>query len=115
MEGIHLRGGMVSRGGLRASDRREDYRTEVLGLMKAQMTKNAVIVPDGAKGGFVLRHAPADRDRATYRAAVRTQYEDFIGGLLDITDNIDRRRRDRHPRAGAHIRRRGPVFRGCCR
>jgi len=85
-EGIHLRGGMVSRGGLRASDRREDYRTEVLGLMKAQMTKNAVIVPDGAKGGFVLRNPPTDRDQ--HREAVQTQYEEFVAGLLDVTDNL---------------------------
>ncbi len=86
MEGVHLRGGMVSRGGLRASDRREDYRTEVLGLMKAQNTKNAVIVPDGSKGGFVLRYPPEDRDE--HREAVRVQYEEFVAGLLDITDNI---------------------------
>lgn len=86
VEGIHLRGGMVSRGGLRASDRREDYRTEVLGLMKAQMTKNAVIVPDGAKGGFVLRHPPTDREQ--HREAVQAQYEEFVAGLLDITDNL---------------------------
>ncbi|MDH3192711.1 MAG: NAD-glutamate dehydrogenase [Acidimicrobiia bacterium] len=86
VEGIHLRGGMVARGGLRASDRREDYRTEVLGLMKAQMTKNAVIVPDGAKGGFVLRNPPTDRDE--HRVAVQTQYEEFVAGLLDVTDNL---------------------------
>ena len=58
MEGIHLRGGMVARGGIRWSDRREDYRTEILGLMKAQKVKNAVIVPDGSKGGFVLKRGP---------------------------------------------------------
>ncbi len=86
VEGIHLRGGMVARGGLRASDRREDYRTEVLGLMKAQMTKNAVIVPDGAKGGFVLRNPPEDSEE--HRAAVKAQYEQFVTGLLDITDNM---------------------------
>ncbi len=83
VEGIHLRGGMVARGGLRWSDRREDYRTEVLGLMKAQMTKNAVIVPTGAKGGFVLRR-PAEGDP---RPAVLEAYETFIRGLLDLTDN----------------------------
>ena len=62
MEGVHLRGGFVARGGIRWSDRLEDYRTEILGLMKAQMVKNAVIVPVGAKGGFVLKRPPADRD-----------------------------------------------------
>src|SRR5690606_18669635 len=66
-EGVHLRGGKVARGGLRWSERREDYRTEVLGLMKAQMVKNAVIVPAGAKGGFVVRNPPADW------AALRTE------------------------------------------
>ncbi len=86
VEGIHLRGGMVARGGIRWSTRREDYRTEVLGLMKAQMTKNAVIVPTGAKGGFVLRHPP--EDPAELRAQVETQYRVFIGGLLDLTDNL---------------------------
>lgn len=86
VEGIHLRGGMVARGGIRWSTRREDYRTEVLGLMKAQMTKNAVIVPTGAKGGFVLRHAP--EDPAELRAEVEAQYRVFIGGLLDVTDNL---------------------------
>ncbi len=85
VEGIHLRGGMVARGGLRWSDRREDYRTEVLGLMKAQMTKNVVIVPTGAKGGFVIkRHA--DGARPTFEE-VRAAYVTFIRGLLDVTDN----------------------------
>ena len=84
VEGVHLRGGMVARGGIRWSERREDYRTEVLGLMKAQMTKNAVIVPTGAKGGFVLR-APPETDVA---AAVRSAYETFIRGLLEVTDNL---------------------------
>ena len=78
-EGVHLRGGKVARGGLRWSDRREDFRTEVLGLMKAQMVKNAVIVPVGAKGGFV-RKRPADEIVECYRT--------FIRGLLDLTDNI---------------------------
>ncbi|NNC40890.1 MAG: NAD-glutamate dehydrogenase, partial [Acidimicrobiia bacterium] len=86
VEAIHLRGGMVARGGLRWSDRREDYRTEVLGLMKAQMTKNAIIVPTGSKGGFVLRRQP--EDRAELRAAVETAYSIFIRGMLDITDNL---------------------------
>ncbi|MDH4118313.1 MAG: NAD-glutamate dehydrogenase, partial [Acidimicrobiia bacterium] len=86
VEGIHLRGGMVARGGIRWSTRREDYRTEVLGLMKAQMTKNAVIVPTGAKGGFVLRQPP--EDPAALRQAVEDQYKIFIGALLDVTDNL---------------------------
>ena len=64
MEAIHLRGGMVARGGIRWSDRKEDYRTEVLGLMKAQMVKNAIIVPDGSKGGFILKRAPSTPDDA---------------------------------------------------
>jgi glutamate dehydrogenase len=86
MEGIHLRGGKVARGGIRWSDRREDYRTEILGLMKAQMVKNAVIVPVGSKGGFVLKRAPADRDEL--RQEVVRQYSTLIRGLLDVTDNI---------------------------
>ena len=85
VEGIHLRGGLVARGGIRWSDRREDYRDEVLGLMKAQMTKNAVIVPTGAKGGFVLRTPPKDGDT---RGAVIDAYRTFIRGLLDVTDNL---------------------------
>jgi glutamate dehydrogenase len=85
VEGIHLRGGMVARGGIRWSDRREDYRTEVLGLMKAQMTKNVVIVPTGAKGGFVLKR-PSDSARPTYEE-VRAAYSTFVRGLLDVTDN----------------------------
>jgi glutamate dehydrogenase len=86
VEGIHLRGGPVARGGIRWSTRREDYRTEVLGLMKAQMTKNAVIVPTGAKGGFVLRKPPGDP--AELRSAVHDAYEIYIQGLLDVTDNL---------------------------
>ena len=85
VEGVHLRGGAVARGGIRWSDRREDYRTEVLGLMKAQMTKNVVIVPTGAKGGFVMRRS-ADAGRPTYDE-VREGYRIFIRGLLDVTDN----------------------------
>ncbi|MDT4993978.1 MAG: glutamate dehydrogenase [Actinoplanes sp.] len=81
-EGVHLRFGAVARGGLRWSDRREDFRTEVLGLVKAQMVKNAVIVPVGAKGGFVLKQKPGDRDEAV------TCYKQFITALLDVTDNI---------------------------
>jgi glutamate dehydrogenase len=86
VEGIHLRGGMIARGGLRWSDR-EDYRTEVLGLMRAQMVKNAVIVPAGAKGGFLLR-GPAPTDQATAREAVRRGYVTFISALLDVTDDL---------------------------
>ncbi len=86
MEGVHLRGGPVARGGLRWSDRLDDFRTEVLGLMKAQMSKNAVIVPTGSKGGFVLKNRPADP--AALRDEVEAQYRVFIRGLLDVTDNI---------------------------
>jgi len=85
-EGVHLRSGAVARGGLRWSDRHEDYRTEVLGLVKAQMVKNAVIVPAGAKGGFVLKRRPTDRDEL--RAEVVACYRGFVGGLLDLTDNL---------------------------
>jgi glutamate dehydrogenase len=87
-EGVHLRGGKVARGGIRWSDRREDFRTEVLGLMKAQMVKNAVIVPVGAKGGFVLKRPPPGDDRDALLAEVETCYRTFINGLLDLTDNI---------------------------
>ena len=86
MEGIHLRGGRVARGGIRWSDRPDDFRTEVLGLMKTQMTKNAVIVPVGSKGGFVLKHPPAERTQL--REHVREQYKTFVRGLLDLTDNL---------------------------
>ena len=86
MEAVHLRGGMVSRGGIRWSDRREDYRTEVLGLMKAQKVKNAIIVPDGSKGGFVLRRNPTSPD--DLRLEVSKQYVTFMRGMLDITDNL---------------------------
>jgi glutamate dehydrogenase len=85
-EGVHLRGGKVARGGLRWSDRREDFRTEVLGLMKAQMVKNAVIVPVGAKGGFVVKRPPATREALLEE--VEACYRVFIHGLLDVTDNI---------------------------
>lgn len=88
MEAIHLRGGKVARGGLRWSDRREDFRTEVLGLVKAQMVKNAIIVPVGAKGGFVVKRGdPTDRD--TWLAQGQACYRTFLRGLLDITDNRD--------------------------
>ncbi|HEY3264424.1 MAG TPA: NAD-glutamate dehydrogenase domain-containing protein, partial [Actinomycetota bacterium] len=86
MEGIHLRGGKVARGGIRWSDRRQDYRTEVLGLMKAQMVKNAVIVPTGSKGGFVLKRPIAEP--AALKRAVVDAYVTFMRGLLDLTDNL---------------------------
>jgi len=86
--GIHLRGGPVARGGIRWSIRREDYRTEVLGLMKAQMTKNVVIVPTGAKGGFVLRRV-ADPSAGPTPEAVKSGYQIFIRALLDVTDNLE--------------------------
>jgi glutamate dehydrogenase len=86
MEAIHLRGGLVARGGIRWSDRKEDYRTEVLGLMKAQKVKNAVIVPDGSKGGFILKRQPATHEEL--KAEVVTQYVTFMEGLLDLTDNL---------------------------
>jgi glutamate dehydrogenase len=86
MAGVHLRGGTVARGGIRWSDRLEDYRTEILGLMKAQMVKNAVIVPVGAKGGFVLKNPPADRSEL--REEERRQYITLMRGMLDLTDNM---------------------------
>ncbi len=86
VEGIHLRGGKVARGGLRWSDRREDFRTEVLGLVKAQLVKNAVIVPVGSKGGFVVKQMPQTREEV--QREVVECYKTFISGLLDLTDNI---------------------------
>ncbi|MET4078348.1 NAD-glutamate dehydrogenase [Janibacter sp. UYMM211] len=88
VEGVHLRFGAVARGGLRWSDRRDDFRTEVLGLVKAQMVKNAVIVPTGSKGGFYGKQLPdASADREAWMEAGRAAYRQFISGLLDITDN----------------------------
>ncbi|MDC0864578.1 NAD-glutamate dehydrogenase [Rickettsiaceae bacterium] len=87
-EGIHLRGGKVARGGLRWSDRGEDYRTEVLGLMKSQMTKNAVIVPVGSKGTFYLNFSQGDMSREEYMEKVVSCYQNFLRGLLDVTDNL---------------------------
>ncbi|MGQ0700174.1 MAG: NAD-glutamate dehydrogenase [Panacagrimonas sp.] len=87
VEGVHLRGGKVARGGLRWSDRSEDFRTEVLGLMKAQQVKNVVIVPVGAKGGFVTKNAPPPSDREAWMAYGIECYRSFLRGLLDITDN----------------------------
>jgi glutamate dehydrogenase len=87
-EALHLRGGRVARGGIRWSDRREDFRTEILGLMKAQMVKNAVIVPTGAKGGFVVKRPPAGGDRQAMATEVSACYQTFMRGLLDLTDNL---------------------------
>jgi len=86
-EGVHLRGGKVARGGLRWSDRPEDFRTEVLGLVKAQMVKNTVIVPVGSKGGFVLKRAPPATDREAYLKEGVACYQNYLRGLLDLTDN----------------------------
>ena len=88
VEGVHLRGGPVARGGIRWSDRREDFRTEVLGLAKAQMVKNAVIVPVGSKGGFVPKKMPANAGREAAQAEGIACYRTFIRGLLDVTDNL---------------------------
>ncbi|MGN5239635.1 MULTISPECIES: NAD-glutamate dehydrogenase domain-containing protein [unclassified Rhodococcus (in: high G+C Gram-positive bacteria)] len=95
VEGVHMRFGAVARGGLRWSDRHEDFRTEILGLVKAQAVKNAVIVPVGAKGGFVVKRPPAPTgdvatDRQSARAAGEACYRRFIAALLDLTDNLDR-------------------------
>ncbi|HVR41103.1 MAG TPA: NAD-glutamate dehydrogenase domain-containing protein, partial [Thermoanaerobaculia bacterium] len=86
MEGIHLRGGKVARGGIRWSDRREDFRTEILGLMKAQMVKNVVIVPVGSKGGFVVKNPSAER--AVFQQEGIESYKTLLRGMLDITDNL---------------------------
>ncbi|WP_265587182.1 NAD-glutamate dehydrogenase [Sphingomicrobium arenosum] len=88
VEGIHLRGGPVARGGLRWSDRRDDFRTEVLGLVKAQLVKNAVIVPTGAKGGFFAKQLPPPTDREAWFAEGTEAYRTFIRSLLSVTDNI---------------------------
>ncbi len=85
MEGVHMRAGMVARGGIRWSDRRVDFRTEILGLMKAQVMKNSVIVPTGSKGGFIIKQLPADRT-ALQEEAIRC-YRTLLNGMLDITDN----------------------------
>lgn len=88
VEAVHLRGGKVARGGLRWSDRNEDFRTEVLGLVKAQMVKNSVIVPTGSKGGFVCKKLPDPSNREAYLAEGVSCYRQFMSGLLDITDNL---------------------------
>ena len=89
IEGVHLRFGPVARGGLRWSDRRDDFRTEVLGLVKAQQVKNAVIVPVGSKGGFFPKQLPRGGDRDAIQAEAIRAYKTFLYGLLDLTDNID--------------------------
>jgi glutamate dehydrogenase len=88
-EAVHLRGGRVARGGIRWSDRREDFRTEILGLMKAQMVKNAVIVPVGSKGGFVVKRPPVPATREAVQAEGIECYKILMRGLLDITDNLE--------------------------
>lgn len=95
VQGTHLRFGPVARGGLRWSDRPDDFRTEVLGLVKTQQTKNVVIVPVGSKGGFVIRKATTTREEAATES--NKQYKKFISGLLDITDNMDSNRQASHP------------------
>lgn len=87
-EGVHVRGGKVARGGLRWSDRGEDYRTEVLGLMKSQMTKNTVIVPVGSKGCFYINFVQGEQSREEYMQKVVHCYQNFLRGLLDLTDNL---------------------------
>lgn len=86
VEAVHLRGGRIARGGLRWSDRPDDFRTEILGLVKTQITKNALIVPTGSKGGFVVKRPP--QDQSQLRTYVENQYKTLIRGLLDLTDNI---------------------------
>ena len=89
VEGVHLRFGPVARGGLRWSDRRDDFRTEVLGLVKAQQVKNAVIVPNGSKGGFYPKQLPRNASRDAIQAEAISAYKTYLRGLLDITDNLD--------------------------
>jgi glutamate dehydrogenase len=102
VEGVHLRFGDVARGGLRWSDRQEDFRTEVLGLVKAQTVKNAVIIPTGAKGGFVGKHLPDVSDREAWLAEGVECYKTFIRGLLDLTDNLVDGRVEPPPRVVRH-------------
>ena len=97
VEGVHLRFGPVARGGLRWSDRRDDFRTEVLGLVKAQQTKNAVIVPVGSKGGFYPKQLPKGGSADAVRAEAVRAYTTFLQGLLDITDNLDADGKVIHP------------------
>ncbi len=100
MEGIHLRGGKVARGGIRWSDRPDDFRTEVLGLMKAQMTKNAVIVPVGSKGGFIVKTEFSSREEGLL--LVKNAYQHLMMGLLDLTDNQTGKRIERAPQIIAY-------------
>src|SRR5207248_119092 len=88
VEGVHLRGGTVARGGIRWSGRPEHVRTEILGLMKAQMVKNALIVPVGSKGGFVVKRPPTKGGREALQREAVECYKLFLAGLLDLTDNI---------------------------
>jgi glutamate dehydrogenase len=102
VEGVHIRFGQIARGGVRWSDRLDDYRTEVLGLAKAQSVKNAVIVPAGAKGGFVVRRPPSptgnlQADHRAHEQAGRRCYRQFITGLLEITDNLSADGEPSHP------------------
>jgi glutamate dehydrogenase len=97
VEGVHLRGGRIARGGIRWSDRREDFRTEVLGLVKAQMVKNSVIVPTGAKGGFVVKRTTSSPEE--FRAEGVACYQQYVGGLLDLTDDL----RDGRVVAAEHV------------
>jgi glutamate dehydrogenase len=90
VEGVHLRFGRIARGGIRWSDRREDFRTEILGLVKAQQVKNAVIVPVGAKGGFFPKQMPANPTREQFMETGIAAYKTFINALLDVTDNLDK-------------------------
>ncbi len=101
-EAVHLRGDKVARGGLRWSDRPEDFRTEVLGLVKAQIVKNAVIVPVGAKGGFVCRRLPENGPRDVIQTEVISCYKDFIGAMLSLTDNLQGDRVIRPPLSVCH-------------
>jgi glutamate dehydrogenase len=105
-EGIHLRGGKVARGGLRWSDRPDDFRTEVLGLVKAQMVKNTVIVPVGSKGGFVLKKAPPSSDREAFMKEGIACYQDYLRGLLDLDRQPGGRQDGAAAAGGAHRRRR---------
>ena len=88
VEAVHLRGGPVARGGIRWSDRRQDFRTEILGLMKAQMVKNGVIVPVGSKGGFVVKRPPREGGREAFQEEGIACYQTMMRGMLDVTDNL---------------------------
>ncbi len=100
MEGCHLRGGRVARGGIRWSDRKDDFRLEILGLMKTQMVKNAVIVPVGSKGGFIVKVVSKNRDEAIEWA--KKSYRTLIRGILDITDNFDDKNNEMFPKDVVH-------------